>query len=128
MIGDLAKAGPVSGKVHGNIAFEMPVLDSVARALKAGASFPIRPIGDRVAVLIYGRAGEISGILIPESAKPKGDRGVVTAAGPRCQHLKPGDVVILPKHSGEDVVYDGRKYAILRELECLAVVEGGKLP
>ena len=94
----------------------------------------IRPLDDRVVVKVL-EAEEVSagGIVLPDSAKEKPQRGKVTAVGEgrllddgkRVKpEVKKGDVVIYGKYAGSDVKVDGVDYKILRESEILAKAEG----
>ena len=94
----------------------------------------IRPLDDRVVVKVLD-AEEVSsgGILLPDSAKEKPQRGKVTAvgdgrlldSGTRAKlEVKSGDVVLYGKYAGSDVKVDGQDYKILRESEILAKVGG----
>ena len=94
----------------------------------------IRPLDDRIVVKVLD-AEEVSagGILLPDTAKEKPQRGKVTAVGEGKRSedgkrhkpdVKKGDVVIFGKYSGSDVQIDGEDYKILRENEILAKVEG----
>ena len=93
----------------------------------------IRPLDDRIVVKVLD-AEEVSagGILLPDSAKEKPQRGKVAAVGDgrvlesggRAKpEVKKGDVVIYGKYAGSDVKVDGEDYKILRESEILAKVE-----
>ena len=94
----------------------------------------IRPLDDRIVVNVLD-AEEISagGILLPDSAKEKPQRGKVAAIGDGkllddgkriSPEVKKGDVVIYGKYSGSDVKVDGQDFKILRESEILAKLEG----
>ncbi len=94
----------------------------------------IRPLDDRIVVKVLD-AEEISagGILLPDSAKEKPQRGKVAAIGDGkllddgkriSPEVKKGDVVIYGKYSGSDVKVDGQDFKILRESEILAKLEG----
>ena len=93
----------------------------------------IRPLDDRVVVQVLD-AEEVSagGIVLPDSAKEKPQRGKVAAvgegrmldSGERCKlEVKKGDVVLYGKYAGSDVNVDGTDYKILRESEILGKVE-----
>ena len=94
----------------------------------------IRPLDDRVVVKVLD-AEEVSagGIVLPDSAKEKPQRGKVAAvgdgrvldSGARAKpEVKTGDVVLYGKYAGSDVKVDGQDYKILRESEILAKVGG----
>ena len=94
----------------------------------------LRPLDDRVVLKVLD-AEEMSagGILLPDTAKEKPQRGKVTAVGEgkllkdgkrTKPDVKKGDIVLFGKYSGSDVQIDGDEYKILRENEILAKVEG----
>lgn len=90
-------------------------------------SVNIQPLADRV--LIEPAAAEqttASGIIIPDSAKEKPQRGVVVAVGPgkpdEPTTVKVGDTVLYGKYSGTDLQLEGKDYMIMREAEILAII------
>mgnify|MGYP003702580711 FL=1 len=94
----------------------------------------IRPLDDRIVIKVLD-AEEVSsgGILLPDSAKEKPQRGKVTAVGNGrlldsgkrgTLEVKNGDIVLYGKYAGTDVNVDGQDYKILRESEILAKVGG----
>ncbi len=93
----------------------------------------LKPLGDRVVVRRAEEEEQVKGgIIIPDSAKEKPQRGEVVAAGPGkygddgkriALDVKPGDTVLFGKYSGSDVTVDGEEVFILREDEILAVIE-----
>ncbi len=97
-----------------------------------GKKVKIRPLDDRVVVQRFDAEERTSGgIVLPDSAKEKPQRGRVLATGPgkllektgeRGQmSVKVGDAVFFGKYSGNEVELDGEKYVILRESDILAV-------
>ncbi|HOB75216.1 MAG TPA: co-chaperone GroES [Phycisphaerae bacterium] len=97
------------------------------------AKLNLRPLDDRV-VVKQGEAEErtAGGIVLPDTAKEKPQRGTVVAAGPGklldsgnrgALSVKVGDEVFYAKYAGSDVEVDGEKYVILRESDVLAVIE-----
>ena len=97
------------------------------------AKLNLRPLDDRV-VVKQGEAEErtAGGIVLPDTAKEKPQRGTVAAAGPGklldsgtrgALSVKVGDEVFYAKYAGSDVEVDGEKYVILRESDVLAVIE-----
>ncbi len=92
----------------------------------------IRPLDDRVVVEPLEAAEKTSGgILLPDTAKQKPQRGRVLAAGPGklsekgdrlVLNVKVGDEVLYGKYSGSEVEVEGREYKILRESDILAKV------
>jgi chaperonin GroES len=93
----------------------------------------LKPIDDRVVLKILD-AEEVTagGILLPDSAKEKPQRGTVVAIGDgklskdgkrQALAVKKGDTVLFGKYSGSDVKVGGEDYKIVRESEILAKVE-----
>lgn len=94
----------------------------------------LRPLDDRIVLKVLD-AEEISagGIVLPDSAKEKPQRGKVTAVGTGkltkdgkriAPDVKKGDIVLFGKYAGSDVKVGGEDFKILRENEILARVEG----
>jgi chaperonin GroES len=87
----------------------------------------IKPLADRV--LIKPEEAEdktASGIIIPDSAKEKPQRGTVIAAGPGTKdekmEVKVGDSVLYGKYSGTELTFDGKDYLIMKQSDILAVI------
>jgi chaperonin GroES len=95
-----------------------------------------RPLHDRLIVQRLEEGEQKSGgIIIPDSAKEKPQRGTVIAAGSgRVKKdgtripldVKAGDMILFGKYTSHEVKLDGEEYLILREDEVLAVIDGGK--
>jgi chaperonin GroES len=90
-------------------------------------SVNIRPLSDRV--LIEPAPAEettVSGIIIPDTAQEKPQRGIVVAVGPgkpdEPTTVKVGDTVLYGKYSGTDLQVEGKDYMIMRESDILAIV------
>ena len=93
----------------------------------------IRPLHNRVIVQRL-KEGEqqIGGIIIPDSAKEKPQRGRVIAAGDGKVNedgiripldIKAGDLVLFGKYTSQEVKLDGEEYLIMLEDEVLAVID-----
>ncbi|HPD64429.1 MAG TPA: co-chaperone GroES [Bacteroidia bacterium] len=87
----------------------------------------IKPLADRV--LIEPAQAEQttkSGIIIPDTAKEKPQKGTVIAVGPGTKDepttVKPGDVVLYGKYAGTEIKIDGNDYLIMRESDILAII------
>ncbi len=87
----------------------------------------IKPLADRV--LIEPAPAEdktASGIIIPDTAKEKPQRGKVVAVGPGKKDepttVKEGDLVLYGKYSGTEINLEGTDYLIMRESDILAIV------
>ena len=92
----------------------------------------IRPLDDRIVLKVLD-AEEVSagGIVLPDTAKEKPQRGKVTAVGPgkllktgvrAAVALKVGDEVLFGKYAGTEVTVNEVEFKILRENEILAKV------
>lgn len=87
----------------------------------------ITPLHDRV--IVKPAAAETrtaGGIIIPDTAKEKPQRGTVVAAGPGKKDdpvtVKPGDTVLYGKYAGTEVTIDGEDLIIMRESDILAII------
>jgi len=93
-----------------------------------------RPLYDRVLLRrLESEQKTAGGLHIPESAKEKPQKAKVIAVGQgrltKQNELipltvKPGDVVLFGKYSGDEIKLDGEEHLILREQDILAIVEG----
>jgi len=96
-------------------------------------SMKVRPLHDRILVKREEESEEkIGGIIIPDTAKEKPQRGKVVAAGNGkiaddgkriALDVKSGDRILFGKYSGNEVKIDGDDYLILREEDVLGVIE-----
>jgi chaperonin GroES len=92
----------------------------------------IKPLGNRVVVEPTEQEQlTASGIVLPETAKEKPQRGKVLAAGPGSRlesgarqvlDVQVGDTVLFAKYGGTEIKVEGRTLLILREDDILAVV------
>jgi chaperonin GroES len=87
----------------------------------------ITPLHDRV--IVKPAAAETKtagGIIIPDTAKEKPQRGIVIAAGPGKKDepvtVKAGDTVLYGKYAGTEITLDGEEVLIMRESDILAIV------
>lgn len=94
----------------------------------------LKPLGDRVIVrAIDEEETTASGLLLPETAKEKPQKGEIVAAGEgRWDEdgekrvpldVNKGDVVLYSKYGGTDIKVDGEDLLVLRESDILAIVE-----
>ena len=96
-------------------------------------SLNLKPLGDRLLVEpIEQEETTASGIILPETAKEKPQRGKVLAAGPGRRDdegkrvemdVAEGDTVLYAKYAGTEVKLEDKKYLILKETDVLAIVE-----
>jgi len=93
----------------------------------------VKPLDDRVLVKqCEAEEKTAGGIVLPDTAKEKPQRGVVEATGPGKlldsgsrgeMSLKKGDEVFYGKYAGTEIKIDGTEFVILRESDVLAVIE-----
>ena len=87
----------------------------------------VTPLHDRV-IVKPAKAEEktAGGIIIPDTAKEKPQRGTVIGAGPGKKDepvtVKVGDTVLYGKYSGTEIQLDGDDLLIMRESDILAIV------
>ena len=87
----------------------------------------ITPLHDRVIVKpAPAEEKTAGGIIIPDTAKEKPQRGTVVAAGPGKKDdpmtVKPGNTILYGKYAGTEVSFEGEDYLIMRESDILAVI------
>ncbi len=87
----------------------------------------ITPLHDRVIVKpAPAEEKTAGGIIIPDNAKEKPQRGTVIAAGPGKKDepmtVKSGDTILYGKYAGTEVSHEGEDFLIMRESDILAVI------
>src|SRR6058998_1723309 len=98
----------------------------------------LKPLGDRLIVEVLDEEETtVSGIVLPDTAKEKPQRGRVLAVGPGSrddngQHvpmdLDEGDEIVFSKYGGTEIKVGADEYLILRESDVLAKVVGDRQP
>jgi chaperonin GroES len=93
----------------------------------------LKPLGSRVVVEpVEQEEVTAGGIVLPETAKEKPQKGKVLSVGPGdrdedgkyiAMDVKVGDVVLFAKYGGTEIKVEGKKLLILRESDLLAIVE-----
>ena len=94
----------------------------------------VRPIHDRIIVQRIDEGEQkVGGIIIPDSAKEKPQRGTVIAVGNGKANdngkripldVKAGDRILFGKYAGQEIKLGGEEYLIMKEDDVLAVIEG----
>lgn len=94
----------------------------------------LRPLQDRILIKrIEEKEAAKGGIIIPDSAKEKPQKGEVIAVGNGKKNedgnlipldVKAGDRILFGKYSGAEIKMDGQELLILREEEVLGIIEG----
>jgi len=97
-------------------------------------SVSLKPLGNRVVVEPQEQEEVTAGgIVLPETAKEKPQKGTVLSVGPGDRDdegkripmdVSVGDTVLFAKYSGTEIKIDSKKLLILRESDLLAIVEG----
>jgi len=93
----------------------------------------IRPLADKVIVeRIEAETKTAGGIVLPDSAKEKPQRGKVLSVGAGkllddgskgAMQVKKGDEVLFTSYAGSEVKLDGKEYLIMEESDIMAVIE-----
>ena len=96
----------------------------------------LKPLGDRVIVEVLDEEETtVSGIVLPDTAKEKPQRGRVLAVGPGARDddgehipldLEEGDEIIFSKYGGTEIKVGADEVLILRESDVLAKVVGDR--
>ncbi|HOW71641.1 MAG TPA: co-chaperone GroES [Phycisphaerae bacterium] len=97
------------------------------------AKVNVKPLDDRVLVSqCEAEEKTAGGIVLPDTAKEKPQRGKIVATGPGKlldsgergkMSVSTGDEVFYGKYAGSDVEIDGTKYVILKETDILAIID-----
>jgi len=93
----------------------------------------IRPLADKVLVeRIEAESKTAGGIVLPDTAKEKPQRGKIVAVGEgkvlddgsrRQMQVKKGDLVLFTSYAGSEIKVDGKEYLIMDESDVMAVIE-----
>jgi len=96
-------------------------------------SISLKPLGNRVVVEpIEEEEITAGGIVLPETAKEKPQKGKVLSVGPGERDdegdripldVKEGDMVLFAKYAGTEIKLEGKKLLIMRESDLLAIIE-----
>jgi len=87
----------------------------------------LTPLADRVIVEVAAAEEKTaSGIIIPDTAKEKPQKGKIVAVGSGKKDepmtVKVGDSVLYGKYAGTEITVDGKAYLIMRESDIFAIV------
>lgn len=87
----------------------------------------IKPLADRVLIEpTQAETTTASGIIIPDSAKEKPQKGIVIAVGKGTKEepttVKVGDTVLYGKYAGTELNVEGKDYLIMRESDIFAII------
>jgi chaperonin GroES len=87
----------------------------------------LKPLADRVLVEpAQAEETTTSGIIIPDTAKEKPQKGSVVAVGAGTKDepltVKVGDTILYGKYAGTEITVDGKEYLIMRESDIFAII------
>jgi len=93
----------------------------------------LKPLGDRLIVEpLEEEQTTVGGIVLPDTALERPQRGTVVAAGPGersretgeviAMDVSEGDIVVFSKYGGTEIKVEGTDYLIMRESDVLAVI------
>lgn len=87
----------------------------------------MKPINDRVVVKpAQAEEKTAGGIIIPDTAKEKPQKGEIVAVGPgkdgNKMTVKKGDTVLYGKYAGQELQFEGKDYLIMREDDILVIL------
>ena len=93
----------------------------------------IRPLGDKVLVeRVEAEAKTAGGIVLPDTAKEKPQRGKVVSVGEgktlengtrKEVQVKKGDLVLFTSYAGTEIKLDGEEYMLMDESDILAILD-----
>ncbi len=92
----------------------------------------IKPLQDRILVERMEEEETVGGIIIPDTAKEKPQKGKIIEVGPGRKDedgklipldIKKGDTVLFNKYAGTEIKVEGKEYLLMREDDVLAKVE-----
>ena len=91
------------------------------------ADIKIKPLADRVLIKpMEAEQKTASGIIIPDTAKEKPQKGTIISVGPGTKdekmEVKPGDVVLYGKYAGTEITIEGVDYLIMKQMDILAAI------
>ena len=111
---------------------EICFTNNLIHLLKGVKNMKVRPLGDRVLVKRLEEEEVRGGIIIPDTAKEKPQRGEIIAIGNGklnekgeriTLEVKEGDRVLFGKYAGTEIKIEGEEYLIMREDDILGVIE-----
>lgn len=99
----------------------------MATTNKSKNEFKIKPLSDRVIIEPAKQEEKTAGgIIIPDTAKEKPQKGIVLAVGngkkDEPMTVKSGDIVIYGKYSGTELSFEGKEYIIMKESDIYAII------
>lgn len=98
-----------------------------------GSELKIRPLGDKIVIKVLEETQTTTGgIILPDSAREKPQKGEVVAVGggrtldngnKEPMDVKVGEIVLFAKYGGSDIKFEGTEYKILSIRDILGIIE-----
>ena len=87
----------------------------------------IKPLADRVLIKVSeAETKTASGIIIPDNAQEKPQKGTVIAVGKRTKEnpmsVNVGDIVLYGKYAGTELKHEGEEFIIMKESDIFAII------
>tara|TARA_B100000609_G_C16806381_1_gene228803 strand:+ start:33 stop:311 length:279 start_codon:yes stop_codon:yes gene_type:complete len=87
----------------------------------------IKPLADRVLIKVSeAETKTASGIIIPDNAQEKPQKGTVIAVGKGTKEnpmsVNEGDIVLYGKYAGTELKHDGEEFIIMKESDIFAII------
>jgi chaperonin GroES len=84
----------------------------------------LKPLKDRLLVcFLEGEEKTAGGIIIPETAKERPQKGKVEAIGKEVEEIKVGNVVMFKTYAPDNIKIDGTEYGILKMEDVMGIIE-----
>lgn len=84
----------------------------------------LRPLKDRLLVSFLDKEEKTAGgIIIPDSAKERPQKGKVEAVGKEVEEVKVGDVIMFKTYAPDNIKIDGKEYGILKSEDVMGIIE-----
>lgn len=84
----------------------------------------LKPLRDRILVSYLEQEEKTAGgIIIPESAKERPQKGKVEAVGKDVEEVKKGDIIMFKTYAPDNIKMDGKEYGILKLEDVMGIIE-----
>ncbi len=84
----------------------------------------LKPLKDRLLVSYLDQEQKTAGgIIIPESAKERPQKGKVEAIGKEVEEVKAGDVIMFKTYAPDNIKIDGTEYGIVKLEDVMGIIE-----
>jgi chaperonin GroES len=84
----------------------------------------LKPLKDRLLVSYLDKEEKTAGgIIIPESAKERPQKGKVEAVGKEVEDVNVGDVIMFKTYAPDNIKFEGTEYGILKMEDVMGVIE-----